>query len=139
MTSPRRRRKPDRKNYVSDPSEFPPLWMLEEDLRTVAQFNRLIARDDTLGTRNDTEITRRKHEIATASFDVHAFPLPDDFPALQFVMADADFAPDYFSFGPHKFCSRRLRDVLGQPPEVVQFLPVELVAAESGSVPGIAG
>ncbi len=130
MTSPRRRRKPDRKVHFSDPSEFPPIWMLKEDLRTVAQFDRLLARDGTLGVRNDDDVSLRKREIRIASgrSDLHELPLPDDFPPILLVMADADYAPDYFSFGRHEFCSRRLRDILAQPPEVLQFLPVDLVA-----------
>jgi hypothetical protein len=38
------------------------------------------------------------------------------------------FAPDYFAFGRYEFCSRRLRDALAQPGNVVQFAPVELVS-----------
>lgn len=50
------------------------------------------------------------------------------FPPTRLVMPLAEYAPDYFTFGPHVFCSRRLREVLAQPREVLRFLPVDVVA-----------
>lgn len=130
MTSPRRRRKPDRKIHFSDPSEFPPFWLLEEDLRTSAKLDALMSKESLLGARNSSKLDAREREIrmATNNWSGGNFVPPDDFPLVRLALSRTEFAPDYLNIGPHSFCSRRLRDVLALPQDVVQFLPVEVIA-----------
>ena len=42
------------------------------------------------------------------------------------VFPSSGFAPDYFSLGIFYFCSERLRDALAQPPDVIDYSPIDL-------------
>ena len=130
MTKPRRRRIPDRKVHFTDPTEFPAFWLLKSDLRTSAKIDALVMKEGLLGVRNSTELDVRQHEIriATNNWSSGNFARPDDFPLARVALSHTDFAPDYLDIGPDKFCSRRLRDVLALPQDVVQFLPIEVIS-----------
>ena len=43
-------------------------------------------------------------------------------------MPPNDYAPDYLKCGSYTFCSRRFREALATPDDVVQFVPIDLVA-----------
>lgn len=63
----------------------------------------------------------------------YSLRVPANFPRPQLAMPDQAFHPDFFNLQAGPFCSRRLRDALAQPPEVVEFIPVELVAGSAGA------
>ena len=130
MTRLRRKHTPDKRINFTDQQDFPPLWLLGQDLRTFARLDRLMAKEGLLGARNSDELDLREHEIrfSTNNWDRGNFTLPDDFPLVRLALTHTDFAPDYVSIGPHSFCSRRLRDVLALPQDVAQFLAVDLIA-----------
>ncbi|MEJ1976449.1 MAG: DUF1629 domain-containing protein [Acetobacteraceae bacterium] len=52
--------------------------------------------------------------------------LPSEFPQTIVSFPSSGFAPDYFSFGTYDFCSERLRDALAQPPDVIDYTPIDL-------------
>jgi hypothetical protein len=110
--------------------EPPTLWQWREDVRSGARFDRLCARDRTLGVRNQMEIADAEAALKIAAnwVTVDAHPLPGGFLEPRLALPQTGFAPDYFSCGGCAFASRKLRDVLSQPKEVVQWAPVELVA-----------
>ncbi|MBV9782488.1 MAG: hypothetical protein JO264_01580, partial [Acidisphaera sp.] len=55
-------------------------------------------------------------------------PLPEDFPTLRLAMPQEAIAPDFFHYDGYRIVSRRLRDAVAQPEDVVQFIPIELVS-----------
>lgn len=63
----------------------------------------------------------------TGILDLDTLALPPEVPAPRLVMPQAGFAPDFFWIGPWYFASRRLREVLAQPAEVVDFVPAVLI------------
>ena len=63
-------------------------------------------------------------------FAVGCLRLPEGFPLLEMNMPVGDWpAPDFFNINILTFVSARMRSVLGLPGDVVQYLPVKLVAA----------
>ncbi len=123
-------RTPEAKPEPGGHEPWPALWFWESEIKVFTKFIRLLARDPSLRVTNSSELGIRKSQIrqATNNWTACNFLLPDDFPVARIAMTQADFAPDYFSQGGFDFCSRRLRDALAQPEDVVQFLPIELVA-----------
>lgn len=109
---------------------WPALWFLEWDLKAFTKFTRLLLRDASLGVTNGSELGIRDGRIrqATSRWTAGNFVLPDDFPIARIALTQTSFAPDYFRQGGFAFCSGRLRDALAQPPEIIQFLPIELIA-----------
>ena len=107
--------------------EFPALWLAQEDAIIAGKFGRALLRNARLGLCNTEELLRAEYKLrdATGNFDgpwLAGYPLP--------VAGLPDrFAPDFWSFGRYDFASRRLRDALAQPEDVVQFLPFNLVQA----------
>ena len=107
---------------------WPKLWLMGSDIVVSAKFTRLLLRDASLGLHNTDEISRALREAMQAlGWDV-ILPLTSDIPRPRLSLTHTDFAPDYFTYDGYAFCSRRLRDALAQPPDVVQFLPADLVA-----------
>ncbi len=109
---------------------FPPLWLMGIDPETLWEFDGFL-----LGTKTSACSTagdcRREYELqeSTHSLISDDVLLPDGFPAPQLVLPDSGFAPDFFTFSGYWFCSHRLRKALAQREQVVQFAPVEIVAA----------
>lgn len=61
-------------------------------------------------------------------------PVAADFPRPQLAMPDQALHPDYLAVPPFwKICSRRFREALAQPPETVEYIPVDLVAGSQGA------
>ena len=121
---------PDARPEAACHEPWPALWLWQWELRAFTKFTRLLARDPSLRVTNGSELDIRKSRIrqATNNWAARNFLLPDDFPMARIALTQTDFAPDYLSQGGFEFCSMRLRDALAQPPEVVQFLPIEVVA-----------
>lgn len=63
----------------------------------------------------------------------HSLPVPKDFPRPQLAMPAQAFHPDFVTSASWQFCSRRLREVLAQPHDTVEFIPVDLVAGSAGA------
>ena len=109
---------------------WPRLWFFESDVMAFDKFIRLLLRDASLGVTNGSELGIREGQIRqeTGNWNAANFRLPNDFPVVRIALTQTDFAPDYFSHDGFDFCSTRLRDALAQPEDVIQFLPIELVA-----------
>ena len=55
--------------------------------------------------------------------------LPEGFLRPMLSLPPVDFAPDYFTMESEVFVSRRFREALAQPDDVVQYWPVDIVRA----------
>ena len=58
-------------------------------------------------------------------------PLPKGFMRPVLSLPPVDFAPDYFTMQSEIFVSRRFREALAQPDDVVQYWPVDIVRASA--------
>ena len=68
--------------------------------------------------------------LYTRSMKIKGDPLiPDGSPCPILSMPPLDFEPDFFNHQNLLFVSRRFRDALAQPPDVVQYWPVDLIRA----------
>ena len=107
--------------------DIPPLWFLHEDLGSFDELSRALVRDARLGVVNDGDMSDYFRELVIATGDVDA-PWPEEYPRPKVVLP-VWFAPDFWSCGGYDFASRRLREVLGQDADVVQFVPFDLAGA----------
>ena len=123
-------RTPDAAQEARSGQPWPKLWFFESDVTAFNKFIRLLLRDASLGVANGSELGIREGEImrATGNWDAVNFVLPDDFPIVRIALTQTNFAPDYFGHDGFYFCSARLRDALAQPEDVIQFLPIDLIA-----------
>lgn len=114
---------------------WPGLWLMSWDVKAHARFTRLLIRNPGLGLKNAAEINDKLAGMRQSpGACVAARITPScDFPRPRVALTDTNFAPDYFSNEGHDFCSRRLREALAQPDDVVQFLPVDLVAGSKAA------
>ncbi len=110
--------------------ELPLLWILSSDPDVSWEFGELLLKDESLGMPNHHEVAVAEDQLrdATNSLVPSDVPLPQGFPAPRLVLPEHGFAPDFFIFDGRRFCSRQLRDALAQPPHVVQYTPVEILA-----------
>lgn len=115
---------------VGNRTELLFLWFLKNDADIGYNFDQSLLRNSKLGIQNWKElgVADRALQAKTKSLVGDDVPLPDEFPAPRLALPGRGFAPDYFKFGRHTFCSRRFRDALVQPKHVVQFTPVDLVS-----------
>lgn len=107
---------------------LPTLWFMKSDPNVSWDFCQALLRDGELGVLNTREFTLAEYALddpngILTSDDVL---LPNGFPALRLAMPE-DVAPDFFYYESFTIVSRRLKDVMAQPQNVVQFIPVELV------------
>ncbi len=93
------------------------------------KFNHFLRRGPNIGVENSLEvkIAESHLRIATRRPLSGEVVLPDWFPVPRLKMPESGFAADYFILDGFMFCSRRFRDALAQPEDVVQFAPVELI------------
>lgn len=84
------------------------------------------------GVANTHELAVAEYDLVVATRDSGAF-WPAEFPRPVAALPDWPFAPDFWRFGRYDFASRRLRDVLAQPADVIQFLPFDLVRASAAA------
>ena len=104
-------------------------WMLERNPKELDRFSKLSQR--TVGQ------VRLNSDVIDAALYYNAKKFPDkyhstialspDFPRLRIALPEAG-VPDFFGAGAEMFASRKLRDALAQPPDVVQYVPIELAA-----------
>lgn len=112
-----------------DPSQ---IWRVREDPYLGGTFGNMLLKNDNLGVENWEEEGRAfrswlieldQNEAGGGTYET--MPLPPGFPKVVMYFPSNGFAPDYFSFGSYKFCSARLRDVLAQPSDVVNYTPID--------------
>ena len=86
----------------------------------------------SLGVLNTGDLLDAEYNLqdATGDFDGR---WPESYPHPVAALPDWPFAPDFWTFGRYEFASRRLRDALAQPGDVVQFLPFDLVRASAAA------
>ena len=125
----KRRRPPDVRIDAPECGPLPALWRWGPALATGALLDRFLMRG-ALCLRNDDEIGRAEYVFRkrTSTFTLNTIPLPAEIPPCQLVLPEKGFSPDYFTYGAQDFASRRLREALAQPAEVVEFVPIELVS-----------
>ena len=108
--------------------EFLALWFMEEDPYVSYDLGEALVRDASLGVLNTHDLGMSEYDLAIATGDGDSF-WPENFPLPVAALPDWPFAPDFWRFGSYDFASRRLRDALAQPVDVIQFLPFDLVRA----------
>ena len=112
--------------------DFPPFWFLKNDVDLAYEFDRAMLQDAGLGVLNDHDLMTAWHRLRDTSGDLDAsWPAHSPHPVAG--LPEWSFAPDFWAFGMYKFASRRLRDALAQPDDVVQFLPFDLVRASAAA------
>ncbi len=111
---------------------FPPFWFLKNDVDIAYEFDQALAQDAGLGVLNDHDLMTAWHDLRDTSGDLDApWPAQSLHPVAG--LPEWPFAPDFWAFGMYKFASRRFRDALAQPDDVVQFLPFDLVRASAAA------
>jgi hypothetical protein len=108
--------------------EFPALWFMKDDPYVSYDLGEALIQDASLGVINTHDLAMSHHDLAVATGDSDSF-WPAEFPLPVVALPDWPFAPDFWSFGRYDFASCRLRNTLAQPPNVIQFLPLDLVRA----------
>ncbi|MCW3474314.1 imm11 family protein [Limobrevibacterium gyesilva] len=108
----------------------PPFWLWDADASISYRFGNLLLRDAKLGVQNTREMLRAEELLRDTTGSLHsiALPWPDGYPVARLGLPNKGFAPDYFKFGSHHFGSRRLRDAMALPNDVVQHIPIELIS-----------
>ena len=107
------------------------MWAMIQSIDT---FERLYEDDHDsppIGLVNANELTDATRKFCEEPKFKHIehiglVPLPDDFPHVVLKLPDRGFAPDYMEPGGHHLVSRRMREAMALPPEVVQYRPVVL-------------
>jgi len=112
--------------------EFPALWFVAKDPDLGYEFGEALVQDASLGVLNTRELLDAEYDLqdATGDFDGR---WPESYPLPIAALPDWPFAPDFWTFGRYEFASRRLRDALAHPGDVVQFLPFDLVRASAAA------
>jgi hypothetical protein len=105
-------------------------WVLREHPVSGYKYLRLLGKELDYGIRNLEHVQKAGYRLAkpTGSLVIDHLVLPPDFPTLQIALPEKGFAPDYFTQAGYEFCSQKLREFLPQPEDVIQFVPVHLVA-----------
>jgi hypothetical protein len=106
-------------------------WFLEEDPETHGHLGGAIEVDDDNRIVNLTELAEALAELhyVNGHYQRGNPIIPGGFMHPILSLPPLDFAPDYFTMSGHAFVSRRFREALAQPPDVVQYWPVELKRA----------
>ena len=107
---------------------LPGYWLLDGDLTTFADFSRHRRNTTGLGVLNIIEFNEavvRLWDRRNAS-SYRRIVLPAGFMRPKLALPLRGFAPDYLNLGAFEFASRRFREALAQPDNVVQFFPVEV-------------
>ena len=129
MTKRRRPLPADIRVDAPECGPLPAMWQWKQALATGALYDRFLMRG-VLGMRNMDEILDAEQAFRrrTSTYDLDLIPLPPEIPPCRLAMPEKGFSPDFFSSSGLDFASRRLREVLAQPPEVVEFVPIELLS-----------
>ncbi len=87
----------------------------------------MLAKNKNIGVRNYRFISEERQllTIKIGHKGYNVTPLPSEFPEPIVQFPSSGFAPDYFFVGVISFCSERLRDALAQPPDVIDYSPID--------------
>ena len=109
------------------------VWLLDSDPYASAKIDWHLARSGKPKVVNERGLrdAQRALRIAHGNAVFEETPLPADMPHLQLAMPETGAPPDYFAMGGWEFCSRRFREALDQPEDVVQFTPVDLISGNA--------
>jgi len=107
------------------------IWLMLEDPYEVDHLLKAISVDMSNRIVNHAEFSRDLFDLyhsqpVKVPSDV---PLPDGFRVPVLSLPPLDFEPDLFSMRGVEFVSRRFREALAQPDDVIQYWPVELARA----------
>ena len=107
------------------------LWILRESIEAQEHSATAFYLDPENRVVNHAEFDEMLTELLyTRSMKIAGDPLiPDGSPRPILSMPPLDFEPDFFNHQNLLFVSRRLREALAQPPDVVQYWPVDLIRA----------
>ena len=105
-----------------------PLWALIQTLDVFSKLHEDDSESPPFGLINGNELSDAMRAFAKQSTveDIHIEPLPADFPLVVLKLPHRGFAPDYMEAGSHRLVSRRMREAMALPPDVVQYRPVVL-------------
>lgn len=110
---------------------------MQQSFETSRAMDRALRGDETIGIPNEADIGSARYRAEVSKLVLppdgrrlcyNRSPLLPGSPHLFISLPRRNFAPDFFTFGPYSFASRRLRDVLALSERVVQYWPVELLA-----------
>ncbi len=107
------------------------LWRMGEDAEAAAYLDGAIWVDSENQIVNSKELKDVLFELKqTRSVNIRGdVLLPEGFLQPVLSLPPIDFAPDYFTMQSEVFVSRRFREALAQPDDVVQYWPVDIVRA----------
>lgn len=112
--------------------QFPALWFVKEDPDIGYAFGEALMQDASLGILNTRQLLDAEYDLLDTTGDFDG-PWPDTDTLPVAALPDWPFAPDFWTFGRYEFASRRLRDAIAQPGDIVQFLPFDLVRASAAA------
>ena len=112
--------------------QFPALWFVKKDPYVSYDLGEALVQDATLGVINTHDLAMSAYDLTAATGDGDTF-WPPNFPLPAAALPDWPFAPDFWRFGLYDFASRRLREAMAQPAEIIQFLPFDLVRASAAA------
>jgi len=104
-------------------------WIVRESVDAFLAIDRFILQPNGIGLRNDMELKRSLTRLVqTLPATYFGDPrLPDGFPRPALDLPPAGFTLDFFHLGPPTYASRRLREALAQPKDIVQYWPIDLM------------
>ena len=104
-----------------------PVWRMDEDANKGARRDSYIAKG--FGTLNQAEFKKAIY-IDIGGLENNDFipvPNPETVCRPKVKFPSDGFAPDFFDFFFTRYCSARLREAFAQPPEVIQYLDVDMI------------
>ncbi len=107
-----------------DPNQ---IWRVMDDAKISFTLDNMISRNKSIGIKNIGELYE-KESVLRNVIGVNAYNtnhLPSGFVQPVVSFPSSGFAPDYFSIGLFDFCSERLREALAQPPDVIDYSPID--------------
>ena len=106
-------------------------WLMREDAYAADYLSGAIWVDSENRIVNSKELQHALFELFhTRSVKITGdVRLPEGFLRPMLSLPPVDFAPDYFTMESEVFVSRRFREALAQPDDVVQYWPVDIVRA----------
>jgi hypothetical protein len=113
---------------MSNPFDSSQIWRVKEDFYTCFTLNQSKNKNDVLKVVNIQDVYAEERVLMDkyGSEEYERMKLPIGFLSPIVRLYSSNFAPDYFSHGVFSFCSKRLRDVLAQSPDVIDYVPIEL-------------
>ncbi len=105
-----------------DPNQ---IWRVEDDVKSSYILDKMREKNPEIGVKNYDVLYGAQRDLRERDADFETNPLSPEFPKPIVNFPPSGLAPDYFSLGVFFFCSERLRDALAQPPDVIDYSPIE--------------